>query len=95
MEYAAILKDNVVINNIVIAAKDLWGFKNSPNFDGDDLIACSREVEPGDTFDPNTGIFWRDGVRIYPEKTDTEKISDLEQEITDIQLALCNIYESR
>ena len=95
MKFAAVLKNNTVINNIVIAAKDIWAFKNDPNFEGDDLIACSREVAPGDTFDSKTGIFYRDGKRIYPEKTDSEKIADLEQEINDVQLALCEIYESR
>lgn len=95
MEFAAVIKDNVVINNIVIAAKDLWAFKNNPAFEGDDLIACSREILPGDAFDPDTGIFYRDGKRIYPKKTDSERIADLEQEINDVQLALCEIYESR
>ena len=95
MEFAAIIKDNVVINNIVINARDLWAYKNSPDFEGDDVIACSRDVLPGDTFDTETGIFFRDGVRIYPEETDIEKslrrITELETQVEDTQAALIEL----
>ena len=75
---AAIIKDGAVINTIVINWVLIPTFKENKNFDGDDLIPVDESVTPGDTYDAETGIFYRDGIRVYPAKTADERLAELE-----------------
>ena len=82
---AAVIKDGAVINTIVINWALIPTFKENKNFDGDDLIPVDESVMPGDTYDVETGIFYRDGERVYPEKTTDERLEEMGAEITAIK----------
>lgn len=98
-ENAAMIKNGAVINIIVVgASSNLPVLRKSLIEQGecDHLILVDETVQIGFMYDESKDIFLdTNGIRVYPEKTDSERITDLEQEITDVQLALCDIYESR
>lgn len=90
---AAMVKDSVVINVIVV---DLAGIKSleaalQKDGDCDYLIVVGDEVQIGDTYDEEKSVFLRDGVRVYPQKTDSERIAELETQISEIQDALIEV----
>ncbi len=90
---AAVVNGGIVEGVIVIepcaipAVKEAFGYER--------LIPVDGSVQIGDTYDADKSIFFRNGVRVYPHKTDSERIAELEQELNDVQLALCEIYETR
>lgn len=92
---AAMIKDGVVINLIVV---DLAGIKNLEDVlrkdgDCDFLVVVDDSVQIGDTYDEEKSVFLRDGVRIYPQKTDSERIAELEIQIGEIQDALIEVAD--
>lgn len=82
---AAIVTNNVVEGVIVIEPCEIPAIREAYGYEK--LIAVDDSVQIGDTYDAEKSVFFRDGVRIYPEKTDSEKIAALEQELNDVQLA--------
>ncbi len=90
---AAVVNNGIVENVIVIEPCSIPAVKEAMQYEH--LIPVNDTVQIGDTYDAEKSIFLRDGVRIYPNKTDSEKIVELEQELNDVQLALCELYESR
>lgn len=89
----AIVKGGIVEGLIGVEPCEIPAVREA--FGYEKLIAVDDSVQIGDTYDADKSVFLRDGVRIYPEKTDSEKIAELEQELNDVQLALCEIYETR
>lgn len=61
--------------------------------DCDRLIPVDNRVRVGDTYDEEKSIFLRDGVRVFPDKTDSERIADLEAQLEDTQAALLELAE--
>ncbi len=91
------VKNGVVISLIVAEQAGLNTLEAAYKADDDCdiLVPVDRSVQIGDTYDADKSVFLRNGVRIYPDKTDSERIAELEQELNDVQLALCEIYETR
>lgn len=92
MRYAVI--ENNVVTNIIEAeergAESLSSYMTLVKTD-------NKPVSIGDTYEDNT--FYRDGEEVLtPEQEEnkmlSEKIVLLEEQITDTQIALCDIYES-
>ena len=48
-------------------------------------------VQMGDVYDPEKDIYTRDGERIYPELSDKERITELENQLVDTQAALIEL----
>lgn len=90
---AAMIKDGAVINKIVVDPISVVAFEKVLIEQGqcDRLIIVDERVQIGDTFDADTGIFYRDDVRVYPAKTDGERIAELETQIEDTQAALIEL----
>lgn len=59
--------------------------------DCDHLIPVDSNVRVGDTYDDEQSIFLRDGVRVYPEKTNSERIAELESQVEDTQAAIIEL----
>ncbi len=89
MDRAAVINNNKIENVIMIAPAAVIAFKEAIKCEH--LIPCDDTVEVGDTYDPETGIISRDGVRIFPQKTVEERIAELEQTENDTQLALIEL----
>lgn len=88
---AAVINNGIVENIIVIEPAGIPEHKKRVGCDH--LIAVTYDVEIGDTYDAEKSIFLRDGVRVYPQKTDSERIADLETQISEIQDALIEVAE--
>ena len=97
---AAVVNTSKVENIIVLdSTAAIPAIKAAFNYEY--IIPVDESVQVGDTYDPQAGIFMRDGVRIYPEISDKEKISALETEnvelnaqITQLENALCEMDEA-
>lgn len=88
---AALINNGVVENIIVIEPAGIPEHKKRVGCDH--LIAVTYDVEIGDTYDEEQSIFLRDGVRVYPDKTDSERIAELETQIGEIQDALIEVAD--
>lgn len=79
--------DNLIVFNNVSAIE---GVKAVMGIDY--LIPVDPEkVLMGDSYDPEEDIFTRNGERVYPELSDKERLSALEQAQNDIELALIEL----
>lgn len=88
---AAVVNGGIVENVIVIEPCAIPAVKASMGFEY--LIPVDDTVHIGDSFDAERSIFLRDGVRVYPQKTEAEKIADLETQIEDTQAAIIELAE--
>lgn len=86
---AAVVNGGIVENVIVIEPCAIPAVKAAMGFEH--LIPVDGTVQIGDTYDADKSIFLRDGVRVYPEKTDSERIAELEMQIEDTQAALIEL----
>lgn len=81
--------DNMVVFDslsAIPAVKEAFGY--------DFLIPVNDTVQIGDVFDADKQIFLRDGVRVYPEITDKERIDDLNTQVAQLENALCEMDET-
>lgn len=53
----------------------------------DYLLPVDERVQVGDTYEPDKDIFTRDGVRVYPDLSDKERLTALETAQNDTELA--------
>lgn len=90
---AAVVNENKVENIIVIdstaaisALKSAFGYEL--------IIPVDDSVQIGDVFDADKQIFIREGVRIFPEITDKERIDDLNTQVAQLENALCEMDEA-
>lgn len=67
----------------------------------DYLLPVDGRVQIGDIYDPTTDIYTRNGVRIYPDLSDKERIkvletenSELNTQVTQLENALCDLDEN-
>lgn len=88
---AALINNGVVENVIVIEPVGIPEFQKAIGCDY--LIPVSDIVQIGDTYDAEKSIFLRDGVRVYPQKTDSERITELETQISELQEALIEVAD--
>ncbi len=86
---AAVVNNGVVENIIVIEPIAIPLHKEAMGCDY--LIAVTDAVQIGETYDEEQSIFLRDGARIYPEKTDSERIADIEIQISEMQDAFVEL----
>lgn len=99
MDRAAVINNNVVENVIMIAPAIVDSFKEVLGCEY--LIPVDDTVEIGDLYDPQTGIFTRDGVRVYPDLSVKERIDELEAEnsklntqVAQLENAVCELDET-
>ena len=88
---AAAIQHGKVISIIAVNSANVDNLKKSRD-DWDYLIPVNRSVDVGDSYDEETGIFYRevDGetVRVYPELSAKEEIALLKAEIAEIKETL-------
>lgn len=88
---AAVIKDNSVVNVIVVELASLSVLEKAliDNGDCDHLIIVDDNVHIGCTYNENTGIFMDEtGVRVFPELTSDEKIQALTERVNELETAL-------
>ncbi len=86
--------DMYVVENLIVldstaaipAIKEAFGY--------DYLVPVNDKVQIGDVFDADKQIFLRDGVRVYPEITDKERIDELNTQVAQLENALCELVEA-
>lgn len=88
---AALINNGTVENIIVIEPAGIPAFQEAVGCDY--LLPVSEAVAVGDAYDSETGVFSRDGERVYPEITDKERIAALEAAQNDTELALIELAE--
>lgn len=80
-----------IVDNIIEISTDVAIGLQLP--DNHLLWACDQyPVAIGDEW--NDGVFTRDGEPVYPIPTAEQQIADLDSQLTDTQLALCEQYEA-
>lgn len=91
----AMIKDGIVIGLSITEKAGLETLEAAliSCGDCDHLIPVDSNVHVGDTYDEEKSIFLRDGVRIYPEKTVSEEIAELKDQIGEIQDAMIEIAD--
>lgn len=87
---AAVVNENKVENLIVLDStaaiptlKSAFGYEM--------IIPVDDSVKIGDTYDSENEIFLREGVRVYPEVSDKERITALEAAQNDTDAALIEL----
>jgi len=86
--------DTYAVENLIVldgeaaipAIKEAFGY--------DFLIPVNGTVHIGDIFDADKQIFLRDGIRVYPEITDKERIDELNAQAAQFENALCEMDEA-
>lgn len=84
-------QDNYVVDNLIVftnlsaiqAVKEAMGY--------DYLLPVTDAVQIGDIYDAEKDIYTRDGVRVYPDMSNEERITALEQAQDDTDMALIEI----
>ena len=89
--FAALINNGTVENIIVIEPAGISEFQKAVGCDY--LISVDERVSVGDIYDSENGIFTREGVRVYPEISDKERIAALETAQNDTELALIELAE--
>ena len=90
-DIAAVINSNIVERIIVIEPCAIPAIKESYGYEH--LIPVDDNVQIGDFYDSEKSIFLRDGVRVYPQKTDSERIAELETQISELQDALIEVVD--
>ena len=85
----AIVNGGVVEGIIVIEPCSIPAVKESMGYER--LIAVDDSVRVGDSYDEDKSVFLREGVRVFPQKTDLERIVELEAQVEDTQAALIEL----
>lgn len=87
-EIGAVISGGIVVGLISVEVCSIPAVKAARGYEH--LIPVDRSVRVGDTYDSEKSIFLRDGVRVFPAKTDSEEIADLKNQL---QSAITEVAE--